>query len=279
VIPVDVLGIDLTSRPRPGKPITCARCTFDGARLTLVDLERWFSFTAFEQALETPGHWVAGMDFPFAQPRRLVENLGWPRRWVEYVTLVGGLERPAFKRLLDDYKSTRAPGDRHHKRACDRLAGSQSPQTTTRTPVGLMFFEGAPRLVRAGVHLPYLHDGDERRIVLECYPGVAARSLIGRQSYKSDSRSTQTPDRHAARLSLLAGLVNGRCRERYGFDLDAPMLLAEDPGADELDALICAIQAAWGWSRRRSRYGAPEGVDPLEGWICDPTLAPERFSP
>ena len=67
-------------------------------------------------------------------------------------------------------------------------------------------------------------------------------------------------------------LLDGACRETYGFDLDAPMTLANDPSSDELDALLCALQAAWGWSMRERGYGAPDGYDRLEGWICDPAL-------
>jgi hypothetical protein len=48
--------------------------------------------------------------------------------------------------------------------------------------------------------------------------------------------------------------------------------LADDPGADDLDALICAVQAAWGWINRDKNYGAPENFDKLEGWIADPAL-------
>jgi hypothetical protein len=27
------------------------------------------------------------------------------------------------------------------------------------------------------------------------------------------------------------------------------------------------MQAAWAWQRRRSNYGLPRDIDPLEGWI------------
>jgi hypothetical protein len=46
--------------------------------------------------------------------------------------------------------------------------------------------------------------------------------------------------------------------------------LADDPSGDSLDALLCAVQAAWSWTQRRNNYGEPEGSDTLEGWIADP---------
>ncbi|MES9967114.1 MAG: hypothetical protein ABW074_07580, partial [Sedimenticola sp.] len=49
--------------------------------------------------------------------------------------------------------------------------------------------------------------------------------------------------------------------------------LVDDPKGDGLDALLCAVQAAWAWSRRDRGYGIPDDVDRLEGWITDPALA------
>jgi hypothetical protein len=33
-----------------------------------------------------------------------------------------------------------------------------------------------------------------------------------------------------------------------------------------LDAVLCAVLAAWGWQRRDANYGLP-AHDALEGWI------------
>jgi predicted RNase H-like nuclease len=42
--------------------------------------------------------------------------------------------------------------------------------------------------------------------------------------------------------------------------------LLADAGGDRLDAVLCALQAAW--ASRQPRHGLPEHVDPLEGWIA-----------
>ena len=42
--------------------------------------------------------------------------------------------------------------------------------------------------------------------------------------------------------------------------------LLEDASGDLLDAVLCAIMAAWAWQRRDERFGLP-CFDPLEGWI------------
>lgn len=267
-----VLGIDFTSVPSSRKPITCVRARFDGSTLALEELRHLHDFQTFEALLATPGPWTAGIDFPFGQPRRLVENLGWPETWEGYVGEVARLDRTQFRNLLEDYKRDRKPGDKHHKRACDVLTHSQSPQTLYGTPVALMFYEGAPRLLESGVHLPYHREGDAMRVALEAYPGVAARQLIGRKGYKSDSRAKQTREQQRARQDLLECLTGEAGEARYGFSVVAPAGLANDPGADDLDALICAVQAAWGLGRAGRGYGAPPGADRLEGWIADPAL-------
>ena len=271
-IRMQIYGVDFTSAPSRKKPITCAAATFDGTTLTVRNLDRWSTFNEFEAALQAPGPWTMAIDFPFGQSRKLVQNIGWPRSWAGYVGHVGAMTREEFRQALNDYKAPRPAGDKQHKRVCDKLTRSQSPQMLSYTPVGLMFFEGAPRLLKAGVHLPYNHYGDETRVVLEAYPGVAARTLIGRTSYKNDNPRKQTDELALARRTMLSGLLAGRCEEIYGFALSASMNLADDPSGDELDAVLCAIQAAWGWQERQRGYGAPADQDRLEGWIADPSL-------
>jgi hypothetical protein len=236
------------------------------------ELVHWRSFAEFETALLAPGPWIAGMDFPFGQSRRFIDNIGWPRQWAGYVRKVAALDRQQFRQALENYKADRPAGDKHHRRACDRLSGSQSPQTLYGTPVGLMFYEGTPRLLQSGVHLPFHHDGDRSRVVLEAYPGLAARRLIGDRSYKNDTRAKQTAEHLKARTELWTQLTGAEGKAMYGFAIDAPACLVDDPGADDLDALLCAVQAAWGWRRRQSNFGAPKELDKLEGWITDPAL-------
>ena len=41
---------------------------------------------------------------------------------------------------------------------------------------------------------------------------------------------------------------------------------------DGLDALLCAIQAAWAYTKADAGYGIPAHCNPNEGWIVDPQL-------
>jgi hypothetical protein len=78
---------------------------------------------------------------------------------------------------------------------------------------------------------------------------------------------------------LLCGLESATLREIYGFavEMDARWRdeFVQDPSADALDSLLCAIQAAWAYEKRDEGYGVPSEWDPEEGWILDPALLAE----
>lgn len=173
-----VYGIDFTSRPKQSKPITCLECRLEGDELRAGPLTEWYGFDEFEAALLERGPWITGLDFPFGQSRTFIENIGWPESWQGYVSHAKDLGRQGFRNALDHYRAGRRPGDKEHRRVTDIAAGSISPQKLFGTPVGLMFFEGAPRLLEAGVTIPGLQQGDPDRIVVEAYPGVLARSTF-----------------------------------------------------------------------------------------------------
>ena len=134
-------------------------------------------------------------------------------------------------------------------------------------PVAYMLHAGVPLLLDAGVHLPALHPGDPQRVALEGYPGLLAREVLGRRSYKSDDRLRQTPQRLIARKDLVEALEQGRTRLGLRLRLSHAQRdeIVDDATGDRLDAVLCMLQAAW--AAGRPRHGVPDGIDPLEGWI------------
>ena len=108
-------------------------------------------------------------------------------------------------------------------------------------------------------------------MVFEAYPGHLARLLIGKTPYKSDTRKKQTEAKQSAREDLFQKLCSEEFAETLGFEVKASSSLANDPSGDELDSLICAVQAAYAWKYRDMNYGMPTDVDALEGWIAGPT--------
>lgn len=269
---MDIFGIDFTSRPSRRKPLTLARCILRGERLDFVAMDALPTFAEFERLLRVPGPWIAALDFPFGHARRFVEGIGWPLDWASYVATAHRLGRDGYRQALEAYKADRPLGDKEHRRAADKVAASISPQKLYGVPVALMFFEGAPRLVASGVTVPGLQAGDPQRIVVEGYPGIVARRLIGRRSYKNDDRARQTPALLESRHALLAAL-RAQSVARYGIAVEAPDAIADDPSGDQLDAFICAVQAAWAWRRRERGFGMPADADRLEGWIADPHVS------
>lgn len=276
---MDVYGVDFTSRPRRAKPITCLHCRLQDGVLRAGGMDAFADFGAFELMLKRPGPWIAGLDFPFGQARKFIKGVGWPQTWEDYVRHAWELGPEGFREALEAYRRDRADGDKEHRRATDVAAGSISPQKLYGVPVALMFFEGALRLIRAGVTIPHMRAGDPDRVVVETYPGVLARQIIERRSYKNDATAKQTRDLLEARHDLFKGLCEGALREQLGFEVSADPRLCDDPGGDQLDALLCAVQAGWAWQNRANGYGAPATVDPLEGWIADPFVTRRASDP
>lgn len=258
-----IYGVDFTCAPRKAKPITVAVAKLKGDVLLLEQIEELKTFTEFEQLLARPGPWIGGFDLPFSLPLELVRDLGWPASWPELVAHCASMDRKAFRLRLDSYRETRPVGRRYAHRATDYPAGSSSPMKLVNPPVALMFHEGAPRLLGAGVCIPALVAGDEKRVALEAYPGLLVRKQLGvRESYKSDTRSEQTPARRAARKRIVAALQAGK---PLGIRLRTKLDLVADGSGDRLDAAICAVQAAW--AAKRPGYGIPADAPAGEGWI------------
>lgn len=262
-----VAGVDFTSRPRRAKPVTVALGRSDGACVVLERIETHETYEGFSAWLRRPGPWVAAFDFPFGLPRVLVEALGWPNEWRALMRHYAGLSRAEIRQTFAAFCAARPVGGKFAHRACDLPAGSSSSMKWVNPPVAYMLHAGVPLLLDAGVHLPHLHPGDPDRVALEGYPGLLARELIGRRSYKSDDPAGRTLERRAARVDIVAAIEAGHGRLGLRLEME-PALRAElidDASADRLDAVLCLLQAAW--AAPRPSYGLPPGLDPIEGWI------------
>ena len=270
-----VYGLDFTSAPARRKPLVALRCTLADGTLQVEDADTLTNFEEFEAWLETPGPWVCGMDFPFGQPRDLVEALGWPGDWPGYVGEVHRLGKEGFEGAIRSDMASRPYGRKWRYRLADRRSGSSSAMMLFRVPVGKMFFQGTPRLLRSGVSVEPCRPNGDSRVAVEAYPAVVARRFLGRESYKRDG-VPDTPQREAARKKLVSGLLSEALREAYGFGVRVGRRwrnrFVEEPGADALDSLLCAVQAAWAYTRRDDNWGVPPECDSNEGWILDPAL-------
>jgi hypothetical protein len=142
-------------------------------------------------------------------------------------------------------------------------------------PVAWMLHEGAPVLLRSGVHIPGLRTGDRSRVALEAYPGQLLRTIAAGwgerriPSYKNDAPGKRRPAHREARVRLLWALVEGEHPLRIRLDVPVGLAaaVADDGTGDTLDALAAAVQAAYGAACGAPHFGLPSRIDPVEGWI------------
>ena len=268
-----VLGVDFTSAPFRRKPIVVARGELVASTLTVTQIAQLVDFDAFGALLAEPGPWVGAFDLPFGLPRELVTTLDWPVRWRELITHLSVLGKPAFKDALNAVRESRPMGARYLPRKGDAAAGSSSPMKLVNPPVGLMFFEGAPRIAQSGVSIIPCAPNADTRVALEAYPGFLARQIT-KESYKKDGLEGRTPSRQRNRAIIVNALLTGHDAIRE-LVVEVPETLRvqciEDGNGDALDSVLCAVQAAialLAFRRGDPMYGIPPDADPLEGWIA-----------
>ena len=264
-----LIGVDFTSAPRRQKPITAAIGQLDGDTLLLERVEALPDWPHFEALLARPGPWLGAFDFPFGLPREAVIDLGWPQDWPALVRHCAALGRDGFRAALDGYRESRPVGRRYAHRATDLPARSHSPLKLVNPPVGLMFLEGAPRLLAAGVTVAGLVGADPQRIALEAYPGLLARSITA-APYKSDDKAKQTPARRESRQTIVRALQAKSTSSRPTLAGPETLLaqLIDDVSGDHLDATLALVQAATALRAGAPNFGLPHKIDHLEGWIA-----------
>jgi hypothetical protein len=264
-----IVGCDFSSTPTRRKPIVLAWGAISREVVVLQRLQRIESLEAFGAWLHEPAEWVGGFDFPFGLPRELVEQLRWPVTWPECMGHYASLSRPQIRETFAAFCDARPVGGKFAHRLFDKRAGSSPSMKWVNPPVAYMLHAALPLLIGAGVHMPGLHEGDKQRVALEAYPGLLARELIARRSYKADEKSKQTPERLIARKDLVTRLEHGDTRLGLRLKLTHAQrdALVADAMGDSLDAVLCMVQAAWAVRQGPPRYGLPEDLDPLEGWI------------
>ncbi len=271
-----IIGIDFTSSPRPSKPITVALGNIKQSILEIKQFKQLETFGEFEKLLEGKGPWVAGIDFPFGQPTKLINNLDWPRKWKTYVRKVAGMTMEEFEQVLTEYRKKRTKGDKQHLRKTDELARSKSPMMLYGVPVARMFFRGAPLLLKSPASILPCCPMRDSRMILEAYPALVARRFAGGQGYKTEAPNRDTSARKQARSQIIAGIQSTELNTAFTLSLNLEAvdvgILQSDHKGDTLDAVLCAIQAASAYQRREENFGIPKNCNKDEGWIVDPSV-------
>jgi len=272
--PVPLLGCDFSSSPTPRKPIVVAWGALRSGRVQLQTLTYLPSLAAFSDLLVREPAWLGGFDLPFGLPRELLETLGWPLQWEACMRHYAAMDRAAIRAAFMQFCAARPVGAKFAHRQTDRPAGSSPSMKWVQPPVAYMLHAGVPRLLDVGAYFPGLQPATAvaPRVALEAYPGLLARQVLGRRSYKSDDRAKQTPDRLIARKDVVHALETGQLAAGLRLKLSPAQhdTLVQDASGDSLDAVLCLMQAAWAQGQHLQGhpcYGLPSDIDPLEGWI------------
>lgn len=266
-----LLGCDFSSAPTRRKSIVIATGSLHDTEVSVGELLRFASLDAWSHWLAAQPQWIGGFDFPFSLPRELVEHLAWPTLWPELIRHYAALERAEIRRQFKDFCAARPVGRKFAHRKSDLPAGSSPSMKWVNPPVAFMLHAGVPRLIATGAFVPGLQTAPAEappRVALEAYPGLLARELVGRRSYKSDDKARQTSERTVARADLIAKLRQGSSRLALSVRLTPAQkeLLLVDASGDSINAVLCLVQAAWAMAQGPT-FGLPADIDPLEGWI------------
>ena len=277
-----IFGMDFTSAPGKRKPIVLACGVYKKSEGLHIDrIETFPDWEGFESFLKRKGPWICGMDFPFGLPLEFVEKMSLPQDWAGYVKTIGKWKQEAFEKKINQFRKKRPNGKKEPLRIADAWSGAQSPLKLVRTPVGKMFFQGAPRLLKSGVCVIPCRPMQDSRIVVETYPALFARCHAGK--YKSDSAAGKTPALLEERKHLVRVLKSSSVAKEYGFktSIDKHVIkeMIHDGTGDSLDAVICAVQAAWAFRAGKPDYGVAASNHPVmcsEGWIVNPYFGVRR---
>lgn len=270
-----LLGCDFSSSPTRQKQIVLALGRLVGNAVLLQKIESFCTLDAWQQRLQT-GTWVGGFDLPFGLPRELVQAFGWPLDWAACVRQFASQHKADLRLQLKAFCDARPTGAKFAHRITDGPAGSSPSMKWVNPPVAWMLHAGLPRLMDVGAvfpaHQPWSPSARPERVALEAYPGLLAREVLGRTSYKSDDPARQDTPRLLARKTLVNALEQGQTRLSLRLKLTPAQAdaLVADASGDSLDAVLCLVQTAWSWQQHQSghpNWGLPPDVDALEGWI------------
>ena len=267
-----LLGCDFSSSPTTKKQIVLAKGRLIGGVVQLQEIKRFTTLADWVAWLERES-WVGGFDLPFGLPRAWVDEQGWPTEWSACTRLFAQTSKETLRQRFQAYCNARPAGQKFAHRATDGAAGSSPSMKWVNPPVAWMMHAGLPPLQALGAWFPAHQPqptSPPQRVALEAYPGLLAREVLGRTSYKADDPARQDAARLLARKTLVDALEQGRTRLGLRLKLTVAQagVLVADASGDALDAALCLLQTAWSYQRADAGWGFPSEVDALEGWIA-----------
>ena len=171
---------------------------------------------------------------------------------------VSAMSKVEFIARLQAFANSQPYGSKEPRRRTEKFAkGSFSSVKLGRPSMARMTYEAICLLHRIN-----------QANVIEVFPGLVARLLVGKTSYKGN-----TAEHRATRALMVERLDSRPVYDAYGMTVDVGPFedeLIEDTEGDALDAVFACLQTAW-----VSRLPDPFigfKVEAFEGWIMDPKI-------
>ncbi len=83
------------------------------------------SFDEFEAFLKHKGPWLAGMDFPFGQPRQFLDKMKLPEQWNKYIQAIHKWKRERFEKKVRHFKNHNNKGNKEPLRITDAFSRAE----------------------------------------------------------------------------------------------------------------------------------------------------------
>ncbi len=272
-----IYGIDFTSTPSPKKPITVTEGVLKNKIFHVIKLHSILDFKSFEDFLNLKGPWVAGFDLPFGLPLNFLTLQKFPLQWEQYVAKISKISKPQFEEVIKKFKVSQPKGYKEPLRMTDSFSRALSPIKLVNPPLAKMFYEGSKRLLKSGISILPCYPKNTNRIAIETYPALIAQRFAG--SYKNEKTREANHKSKRERKKIIDGVLSDEFLNEFEFDLKIEkhfiQSIVDDNKGDLLDSLLCSLQAAWGYSKKRNNYGISfynDSKTKTEGWIVDPTL-------
>ncbi len=260
------VGCDFTSAPSSRKPLVNVWVSAADRVLRVEEICLFSSYDDWRHDLRSKPEWIGCFDFPFSLPRKFLQTVDWPTEWSSVADRIEEMTKPEFLAFVQAFATVQPYGSKEPSRQTERAVGSFSAIKLGRPSMARMAFEGISKL-RSVADRVFPYWGEGSRIAVEAYAGVVARRIVGRRSYKGASQAHSD-----TRAEILAGLPT-----LFDIELQLPEGFVEtvhcDHEADQLDALIAAIQGWWATTLILSTPNLPH----VEGWIADENSLPLLF--
>lgn len=240
------IGSDFTSAPKRSNPLYAVFVEHQ----ELLEVRQFETHLEWAKCINECSGTVA-IDAPFGYPQEFIDelNLG-----VDWITLARNLKILTLKELEFNakiFKDRRPPGRKEVRRTTDIRNQASSAMHFGFPAVGAMAHALIPILHEFGFNIPTVRSTSHLMTAVEVYPAIFARSVIGKEPYKSGKHLEVSRENRKRLLENIDIRVSGKIADE----------IIKQPTADLLDSLIAVYEALLIKDLTADQH------DPREGWI------------